>query len=627
MGLTSFRAFGHRHDAGRQAALATVCAVLFLTFLDNTIVAAAMANIYASLHAGVSQLQWIVDGYALAFAALMLTGGTLGDLFGRKSVMLSGVAIFCAGSILAALAPSSSVLIGARVIMGLGAAASEPGTLSVIRHLYPERRARARALGGWAAVSGTALALGPVIGGAIVGFSSWRGIFWFNLGFGVLAIIAAALTVPETSDPEGRRLDLAGLALGGGAIAVGTYAAIEGEAVGYTTWWVVLAFVCAILAILAFPRVERMVRSPVLSPGLFRNRSFTGANWAAFAVFFGIFAIFFFVLLYLEVIVSTSAYKTVIEFLPMAVGMIAASALTGFWVAKAGPRLPMATGCLLGGAGLLLTDAYIGPHVGFATMAWTLAVAGIGFGMAIVPATSAALSAVRPERSGMAASVTNTSRELGAVIGVACLGAVVDSQLTGHLAASLKKLGLPPNLQSFIITSVTSGGLSSKSSVAKAQKTFGHIVTQVIHAAYGAFYAGINVALLLSAALILSAALVAIVMVHRRPAPLEEAARALDLAGAPGGAAGAGAEPGSGPGPDEGPGTGTGPGVAAGRAPRRHRRPGTRLRRDRQGGRPRPRRRHGVARGPGERAADRHRPRGEGQGRLRRLVRARRDRG
>jgi MFS family permease len=226
--VSSLALFRQRH--AREAALAAVCAILFLTFLDNTIVSVALADIQSSLSVSVTGLQWIVDGYMLAFAALMLTGGTLGDLLGRKKVMLAGVAVFCAGSIVAAVAPDTTTLIAGRIVMGVGAAASEPGTLSLIRHIYPEREERAVALGVWAAVSGLALALGPVIGGLLVngGGRNWVWIFWFGVGLGAVSFAVAAVTLTESRDPEGRKLDVPGLAAGAAAIMAATFAVIEG---------------------------------------------------------------------------------------------------------------------------------------------------------------------------------------------------------------------------------------------------------------------------------------------------------------------------------------------------------------------------------------------------------------
>jgi MFS family permease len=173
---------------GRGLALAVLCTILFLTFLDNTVVSVALGSVQVELHAGVTQLQWVVSAYALTFAGAMLAFGMVGDEFGRKRVLLIGVTIFCAGSVLSALAPNPGTLIAGRAIMGLGAAASEPGTLSMLRHLYTDERIRTRAVGVWAAVSGLALAAGPVIGGALVGVWNWRGIFWFNLAFGLAAL-------------------------------------------------------------------------------------------------------------------------------------------------------------------------------------------------------------------------------------------------------------------------------------------------------------------------------------------------------------------------------------------------------------------------------------------------------
>jgi EmrB/QacA subfamily drug resistance transporter len=502
----------------QAVALATLCVVLFLTFLDNTIVSVGLANVQSDLHASVTSLQWVVNGYALTFAAFMLAAGSLGDLLGRKKIMLAGVGVFCAGSVLAALSPNVDFLIAGRVVMGIGAAASEPGTLSIIRHVYPDRKTRAGALGVWAAVSGLALALGPVIGGVLVGVSSWREIFWFNLFVGAIAFAMALAFVPETADPEGRRIDLPGIVLGALMLASAAFAVIQGELSGYGTWWIILLFVVAGVTAVIFVAVERKTRSPMLQLSLFARPPMAGSNFVAFAAYFGTFSIFFFTALYLQVVANASPYQTAVDFLPMAAGLIISSLLTGPWVARVGPRIPMTVGCLLAGAGVLATGAVLGPHISFGTLGWVLPIAGIGFGIALVPITSTPLTVVPPERSGMAASATNTSRELGAVFGVAILGSIVNGKLTGGLAARLKAIGIPPSFQSLVLHAVTGGGLGG-GSASKAEQSknaaIAKIATKVVNAAYNAFGSGLHVSLEISGGLLVAGAAVAALTIHR----------------------------------------------------------------------------------------------------------------
>ncbi len=500
-------------------ALATLCAVLFLTFLDNTVVSVGLANVQSDLHAGVTSLQWVVNGYALTFASFMLAAGMLGDILGRKRIMLAGVAIFCAGSVVAALAGNVDWLIAGRVIMGVGAAASEPGTLSIIRHVYPDRATRADALGIWAAVSGLALALGPVIGGALVGFSSWRAIFWFNLCLGAVAFVLAAVSVPETSDRQGRKIDVLGFFFGAAFLACLSVAVIQGEDSGYTTNWIVALFVLCAVSGLAFVVTELKVKSPMLELSMFRRPPFAGSNFVAFVAYFGTFSIFFFSALYLQVVVGSSAYQTAVDFLPMAAGLIIVSALTGPLVARIGPRWPMTIGCVLAGGGILIAAHDLGPHVTFSTLGWVLPITGIGIGMLLVPVTSVPLTVVPPERSGMAASATNTSREMGAVFGVAILGAIVNAKLTGYLAARLKAIGIPPNFQSLVLHAVQTGGASSGGAASSAEHSknaaVARIATKVVSAAYDAFGSGLHEALALSGSLILAGAVVAFFTIHR----------------------------------------------------------------------------------------------------------------
>ena len=500
--------------------LAVICFVLFLTFLDNTIISASLGDVQSSLHAGVTQLQWVVSGYALTFASLMLTCGTLGDLYGRKKLLLIGVIIFCLGSVLAALAPTTPFLIAGRVVMGVGAACSEPGTLSMIRQLYPERRVRARALGTWAAVSGLALALGPVIGGVLVGLWSWRAVFWFNLLFGALALVAAWVVLPESADPVKARLDYPGFVLGAVALATATFATISGETAGYITWWVLLLFGASVVGVVAFVLVELRAENPVLDVRFFTRPAFAGSTVLAFTSYFGIFSIFFFVALYLEEVGSTSGFSLALDFIPMTVGMVLASTFTGRWVSWRGPRVPMMVGCVLAGTGILLTESLITPHAGLTTVGWTLAIAGIGFGIVIVPVTSSALTSVPAEHSGMAASTNNTSRELGAVAGVAILGSVVNGQLTVHLVSRLAALGIPAAFRSQVIAAVTTGSVGSQAAqVGKQSESIQQIITKVEGAAYGAFGHGLDLALLASGAMLLASAVVAYFTAPRTAPP------------------------------------------------------------------------------------------------------------
>ncbi len=499
--------------------MAVICFILFLTFLDNTVISATLSDVQSGLHAGVAQLQWVVSGYALAFASLMLMAGTLGDLYGRKKLMLIGVVIFCAGSVLSALAGSTGVLIAGRVVMGIGAACSEPGTLSMIRHLYPERRRRARALGIWAAVSGLALAMGPVIGGVLVGIWDWRAVFWFNLIFGAVALIAAAIVLPENSDPVRARLDIPGFILGAVALGCATFATIAGETAGYINPKILTLYGVSVLAVVIFVLVELRAENPVLDVRFFKRPPFAGSTIVAFTSYFGIFSIFFFVALYLEVVGNTSPFHLALDFIPMTVGMVLASLFTGRWVSRAGPRIPMTVGCLLAAAGIFCTNALITPNAGLGTVGWTLALAGIGFGIVIVPVTSSALTSVPAEHSGMAASTNNTARELGAVAGVAILGSIVNGQLTVNLTARLVAIGIPESFRSQVIAAVTTGSLGSQAAstkVGKGNASIQEIINKVVSAAYGAFGHGLDLSLLAAGTLLTASAVVAYCTASRR---------------------------------------------------------------------------------------------------------------
>jgi MFS family permease len=497
--------------------LALLTLVLFITFLDTTIVAVALPAIQVSLHAGITALQWIVSGYALTFAALMLIFGTLGDHLGRRRIMTFGLGVFGLGSILGAVSTSSGMLISARVIMGVGAAASEPGTLSLIRHIYPDAGDRAQALGVWSAISGLALASGPVIGGILVGIWSWRGIFVFNCVVAAVAIAGVNLVVPEFSDPIKVRLDIPGFVWGATALTAATFATIVGETNGYLTWWVLLIFAFSAVALIGFVRAERSAPEPVLDLRLFRNGPFTAGMTVAFTGFFAIFAVFFFVPLYMQLIGTQSSYDLVVDFLPMAAAMIVASVLSGRWIARHGPGIPVTVGCLVAGIGILFTEALIKPDSTVALFGWTLVLVGAGLGVVMVGATAAVLGAAPAERSGMAASAVNTSRELGAVAGVAILGAIINAQLTHELLRRLATIpGLPASLRNLVIVSITTGAVNTSQDKLPKSGPERTIINEVLAAAQVSFAQGLELVLILAASLLLASGVVVAVLTRRR---------------------------------------------------------------------------------------------------------------
>ena len=505
--------------------LATLTAILFLTFLDTTIMSVALEDLQSTLHTSISELQWIINAYALLFASLMLAFGTLGDRHGRKKVMLAGAVVFIIGSVFGALAPSVPVLIAARGIMGIGAAACEPGTLSIIRQLYPDKRTRARALGLWAAVAGLALAMGPVIGGVLVGLGGWPAIFWFNLAAGIVVLAAAWSLVPESSDPElGGRPDIFGYIMGPIALGLIVFAIIVGETNGYTSPEVLTLFAVGAAATIVFVLIEALVRSPMLEVAYFKRLPFSGSLVVAFATYFGVFSIFFLTALYLQIVLAYSAFRTAALFVPMAVGMIIASSFAGKWVAARGPRIPVAFGCLAAGAGVILTDVALLGTVTYAPLMLSMALSGIGFGIAVVPITSVALSSLPARHSGMAASATTTAREVGTVLGVAALGSLFSSQLSVYLTARLTEQGVPMEFQGLIKEYILTGSVppGMETFINAAEQAYGPQVEAAKQAAFDAVHHGVSISLLVAGCVILVSGVIAWFTFSPKNATVEE---------------------------------------------------------------------------------------------------------
>lgn len=436
--------------------LGVMCFSLFMVMLDNTVVNVALPTMQRHFGSGISGLQWIVDGYILLFASLMLTGGTLGDIYGRKRLFTIGLVIFTAGSALCGLAPSLFVLIGGRALQGVGAAALMPGTLSILTNTFPDRRERAQALGIWAGVSGLALALGPMVGGIMVDTLGWQSIFFLNLPIGVLALVLAAWLVPESSNPAGRRLDLPGQLLAIIGLSSLTYALIEANNYGWGSAPIVGLFVVAAISFAAFVVVERRTVSPVLQLHFFRNPTFAGANLVAFLISFGFFAMLFFLTLFWQEVQGYSAAQAGVRSLPLTVAVMASAIVSGRVVGRIGSRVPMTLGMALLGTGILLLLT-VQVSTSYGSMWWILVILGVGNGLVMSPMTAAVMGTVPPARAGMASATTSTTREVGGVFGIAFLGAIVTHRFVSELRAGLERLALPAPLRERIVEAAGHG--------------------------------------------------------------------------------------------------------------------------------------------------------------------------
>jgi DHA2 family methylenomycin A resistance protein-like MFS transporter len=414
-----------RATASPGAVLLVMCVGYFLVLLDATIVNVALPTIGRRLHAGISGLQWVVDGYALALAGVMLTGGTVGDLHGHKRVVLSGLALFGVASLGCGLAGSAAVLIACRVVQGVGAALMLPGTLAVIANAYPEERERARAIGVWAGVGSCALPAGPLIGGLMVQAVGWRWVFMLNVPIVAVASLAAARVVAESHVPTARRLDLPGAGLGALTLVGVTFAFIEGGHGGSATA-VVVAALCAGAAAAAFVAVERRARDPLLPLGLLRRPAFITANAVAGAMNLASLGLLFVVTLYLQEMRHERALTAGIALLPLFLPLCALAPVGGRIVARTGSRLPMLGGLLVAGAGVaLLTRS--GAATGYVTLLPALVLWGVGLAFVTPAVVSAAVSAVPAGRAGLGSAVSNTTRQAAGAIGIAAFGAIASA--------------------------------------------------------------------------------------------------------------------------------------------------------------------------------------------------------
>jgi EmrB/QacA subfamily drug resistance transporter len=501
--------------------LAAMCFALFMIMLDNTVVNVALPSIQRDLGASLSSLEWTVNAYTLTFAVLLVTGGRLGDIFGRRRVFLSGVVMFAGSSALIGLAPDQAWLVAGRALQGTGAAFMMPGTLSIISNTFPPAE-RGRAIGTWAGVSALALALGPAVGGALTEYVSWRAIFFLNLPVAIGAVIVTLFAVRESFDKTvERKIDYAGI----GTLSVGlsalVLALVEGNSWGWGSPEIVILLVMAVVGLVAFALVETRGKAPMVQFEFFKSRSFLGANTAAFIVSFAMLAMFFFIALYMQNILHYTALEAGIRFLPSTVVIIFAAPIAGRLADRIGPRPLMTAGLALAALALYLQSNLTATST-YGDLLVPFMIMGLGMGLTMSPMSTAAMNSVAPEKAGVASGILSMSRMVGGTFGVAAIGALFQSLSKSQLATDLAGVQLTADQHAKVVEGI-GGGSASGALKGLDPDT----AAQVGRAMKDAFVHGLSGSLKLSTGVAAAGAVLAFVLIE----PKLRARRELQPAG------------------------------------------------------------------------------------------------
>lgn len=497
--------FGFEGENAREKVIVlfTMCFALAMAMLDNTVVNVALPTISRELRAGVSELQWIVDGYVLVFASLLLTGGIAGDRYGRKRVFLAGLAIFTLASAMCGVSQNTTQLIAARAVQGVGAALLMPGTLSIITVTFPPHE-RAKAIGLWAGMSGLALALGPTLGGLMVEHLGWQSVFFLNVPIGIVALFTASRNVRESVSEVTRELDIPGLLLGSGALFCATYGLIEANEKGWSDPLIMSMLTASGLLAIVFLLFERQSPKAMLPLRFFRIPPFSAGATVAFSISFGMFATFFFMSLYMQLIRGYTAFGAGVRFLPMTLMIIVVAPNAGRYASKHGSRIPMTFGLILAGTGLLLLSR-LSAETSYLLMLPVFVMMGVGIGSTMAPMTAAVMNAVGPERAGLGSATTNTAREVGGVFGIALLGTILTTRLNAVLAPALASIGLSPISRAAIEGTAGHGTLDPSQLAALPSEQQG----AVIQAFRASWMSGFRLSLLVAGCVLLVAAIIA----------------------------------------------------------------------------------------------------------------------
>jgi len=404
------------------ATLAIVSLALFMVVLDNLIVTVALPSIREDLGASLQQLEWTVNAYTLAFAVTLIPGAALGDRFGRKRTFLAGLALFTGSSAAAALAPGAAELVAARAAQGIGGAIVAPLTLTLLAEAFPPNR-RGAALGIWSGISGLGVALGPLVGGAVVDGLSWQWIFWINVPLGLALLPLAAGFLRESRGPA-TRLDLPGVALVSTGLFGLVYGLVRGQGDGWTSPIIVASLAAGVLLLAAFVAHERRTAEPMLPLDLFRKRAFAVTNGISFFMYFGTFGSIFLITQFVQQVMGYAPFDAGVRMLVWTGATAITSPIAGILAERRGPRALMALGLALQGVALAWLASAVGVDSTNSQLWLPFAIAGVGMGLVFAPSASALLSVVAPQRAGQASGTNNAIREVGGVFGVAVMSTI-----------------------------------------------------------------------------------------------------------------------------------------------------------------------------------------------------------
>ncbi len=402
--------------------LAIVSIALFMTTLDNLVVTTALPSIRASLGAGVEALEWTVNAYTLTFCVLLLTGAALGDRFGRRRMFLVGLSVFTGASALAALAPSANALVAARAVQGLGAALTLPLTLTLLSEAFPPER-RGLALGIWSGTSGLGVALGPLVGGAVIAGLSWHWIFWLNVPVGLALLPLARAHLRESHGPD-RALDLPGLGLAGAGLTGVVFGIVRAHALGWGSPVIVASLAVGVLLLVSFVAYERRAAAPMLPLRFFGSRAFAATNFVSFAMYFGVFGSIFLLAQFFQIAQGYSAFEAGLRTLPWTGMPMLVAPLAGILSDRIGSRPLMVVGLAFQSIAIAWIAAISTPALHYGALIVPFVLGGTGMALVFAPAANAVLGAVGPEEAGKASGATNAIRELGGVLGIAVIASV-----------------------------------------------------------------------------------------------------------------------------------------------------------------------------------------------------------